>query len=72
MKRYIMQDEWWPMYGLEEELGPDDPGMELTEEEWKDYRRVSAEFVKWQDKLSTAYDEIHKNDKHPYTVFHRC
>lgn len=47
---WIDKWEWWPVYVLDP-AGRGARQIELTDEELTDYRRVCAEFARWQERL---------------------
>ncbi len=56
MKLYLRASEEYPVYSLTEapphRLPWTKPNeVELTDAEWADYQRVTAEFQAWQDRL---------------------
>lgn len=57
MKARIECDEWYPVYSLELEHMTSGTFMELTDEEWADYRRVMDKFNAWQQRLELAASE---------------
>lgn len=57
MKRLVSEEEWYPHYVISDRTPyfPDGT-IELSDEEYKDYRRVRAEYLKWQEKLKSVVD----------------
>lgn len=50
---YLTRDEWYPVFELSEETySRDAPEIELSAQEYADYRRVYEEFEMWQEKLA--------------------
>ena len=48
-KRYVSEDEWYPVYLLSDERI--DPEFEFTDEEIADYEQMMSKFREWQKKL---------------------
>ena len=52
MKVYMNKDEWYPVYEIQKELkGGLMKEIEITDEEWLDYRALMEKFESWQIKL---------------------
>ena len=52
MKVYMSKDEWYPIYDIQKERsGGLVKEIEITDEEWLDYRALMEKFESWQSKL---------------------
>jgi hypothetical protein len=49
IKKYVYKNELYPFFEIQDDVN--DEIIELTEEEFFDYERVSREFNDWQEKI---------------------
>jgi hypothetical protein len=57
MKINVSRCEYWPYYGLDDELPQTGPWIDLTEAELKEYKNVMSEFRAWQERLQASYEK---------------
>lgn len=57
MRVNVIQDEWWPMYSIDENDWPIDVEVEITLDELRWIKEINKEFARTQDFLEKKYDK---------------